>query len=89
MEHDIEKAKNLKLILSVFEKLSGLKINFHKTELLCFGEDQDEANLYAKFFGCELGQFPIGYLGILIHFWRLTDAEWKQVKERLQKRLSS
>jgi hypothetical protein len=28
MEHDLEKAKNLKLILSAFEQLFGLKINF-------------------------------------------------------------
>ena len=42
MEHDIEKAKNLKLILSAFEQLSGLKINFHKSELFCFGEGKDE-----------------------------------------------
>jgi hypothetical protein len=38
MEHDIEKARNLKLILAAFEQLSGLKINFHKSELFCFGE---------------------------------------------------
>jgi hypothetical protein len=43
MEHDLEKAKNLKLILSAFEQLSGLKINFHKSELYCFGEAQDQA----------------------------------------------
>jgi hypothetical protein len=35
---DLEKAKNLKLVLCAFEKLSGLKINFHKSELFCFGE---------------------------------------------------
>jgi hypothetical protein len=35
MEHDLEKAK---LILAAFEQLSGLKINFHKSELFCFGE---------------------------------------------------
>ena len=38
MEHDLEKAMNMKLILSAFEKLSGLKINFHKSELFCFSE---------------------------------------------------
>jgi hypothetical protein len=38
MEHDLEKAKNLKLILSDFEQLSGLKINFRKSEFFCFGE---------------------------------------------------
>jgi hypothetical protein len=33
MEHDLEKARNLKLILTTFEQLSGLKINFHKGEI--------------------------------------------------------
>nr|AAO00696.1 retrotransposon protein, putative, unclassified [Oryza sativa Japonica Group]AAP54694.1 retrotransposon protein, putative, unclassified [Oryza sativa Japonica Group] len=33
LEHDLQEAKNLKLILTVFEKLSGLKINFHKKSL--------------------------------------------------------
>jgi hypothetical protein len=40
MEHDLEKAQNLKLILSAFEQLLGLKINFHKSELFCFGKAQ-------------------------------------------------
>jgi hypothetical protein len=89
MEHDLEKARNLKLILAAFEQLSGLKINFHKSELFCFGEAQDAASSYAELFGCGQGQFPIRYLGIPIHYRRLTIAEWKAVEERLQKRLSS
>ena len=75
MEHDIEKEKNLKLIMSAFEQLSGLKINFHKSELFCFGEAQDEANMYADLFGCGLGQFPLSYLDIPIHYRKLTNAE--------------
>ena len=59
MEHDIEKARNLKLILSAFEQLSGIKINFHKSEMFCFGEAQENASLYAELFGCTQGQFPI------------------------------
>jgi hypothetical protein len=89
MEHDLEKARNLKLVLSVFEQLSGLKINFDKCELFFFSEANDEANLYAKLFGYVIGQFRISYLGIKIHFRRLTIAKWKHVEERLQKRLSS
>jgi hypothetical protein len=64
MEHDSEKARNIKLILSTFEQLSGLKINFHKSELFCFGKVQDDANLHAELFGCRPGSFPINYLGI-------------------------
>jgi hypothetical protein len=46
MEHDLEKAQNLKLILSAFEQLSGLK-----SELFCFGEVQDDVNAYTDLFG--------------------------------------
>ena len=38
MEHDLVKARNMKLVLCIFEQLSGLKINFHKSELFCFGQ---------------------------------------------------
>ena len=38
LNHDLEKTRNLKLLLCDFEDLSGLKINFHKSELFCFGE---------------------------------------------------
>jgi hypothetical protein len=77
------------LILSPFEQLSGLKINFHKSELFCFGEAINEVDAYARLFGCGQGQFPMRYLGIPIYYRRLTLAEWKIVEDRLQKRLSS
>jgi hypothetical protein len=40
LDHDIEKAKKL-LLLCAFEKLSGLKINFHKSEIFCFGQAKE------------------------------------------------
>jgi hypothetical protein len=89
MEYDLKKVKNLKLILSAFEPLSGLKINFHKSELFCFGESQGETQAYAELFGCTEGQFPIRYLGFLIHYRRCTNDKWKIVEERLQLWLSS
>ena len=36
MDHDIEKATNMKMILCAFEQLSGLKINFHKERNFLF-----------------------------------------------------
>jgi hypothetical protein len=88
MEHDLDKTQNLKLILSAFEKLSGLKTNFHKSELFCFDEALNKVNAYAILFDCGQGQFPIRYLGIPIQYRRLMLAEWKLVEERLQKHLS-
>ena len=47
MGNDLEKAKNIKLLLCVFEQLSGLKINFHKSELFCYGAARANQNEYA------------------------------------------
>lgn len=33
LQDDVESAKNLKFILCLFEQLSGLNINFHKSEM--------------------------------------------------------
>jgi hypothetical protein len=64
MEHDLEKAQNLQLILAAFEQLLGLKINFHKSELFCFGEAQGASNQYVNLFGYGQGQFPIWDWGL-------------------------
>jgi hypothetical protein len=51
-----------------FEWLLEVKISFHKSELFCIGEIQDEVALYAKLFACGQCQFPIIYLGKPIHY---------------------
>ena len=71
------------------EQLSGLKINFHKSELFCFGEAKEAIQHYTDLFGRGQGQLPLRYLGIPIHYRRLTNAEWKEVEERLQKHRGS
>jgi hypothetical protein len=47
---------------------------------------QDE---YKILFGCELGSLAIRYVGIPIHFRHLRNAEWKPIKDRFEKKLSS
>ena len=86
MEHDMAKARNMKLILCLFEQLSGLKINFHKSEVFCFGAAKDEEHTYKQLFGCELGALPFSYLGIPIHHRKLSNKEWKCIEERIEKK---
>jgi hypothetical protein len=52
LEHDLEKAKNMKLLLA-FEQVSGLKINYHKSELFCFGLIAEVEEQYHLLFGCK------------------------------------
>jgi hypothetical protein len=51
MDHDPDKACNMKLLLFAFEQASGLKINFHNSEVFCFGAAQEKLELYAELFG--------------------------------------
>jgi hypothetical protein len=45
MDHDLDKACKMNLLLFAFEQALGLKINFHKSELFCFGDAQDKVEL--------------------------------------------
>jgi hypothetical protein len=83
--HDLEKAKNLKLFLSAFEQLSGLKINFHKSEIFCFGKAKEVQQEYSFPFGYHEGSFPFKYLGIPMHYRKLGNNDWKVIEERLEK----
>ena len=79
----------MKLILALFEQLSGLKINFSKSELYCFGKAKDEQEEYRRIFGCAVGCLPFRYLGIPIHFRKLLNKEWKVVEDGFEKKLAA
>jgi Rad3-related DNA helicase len=61
LDDDLEKAKNLQLVLSAFQNLSGLKINFHKSEVFSFGETKERVSGYVELFGCKEGTRPFRY----------------------------
>lgn len=63
MENNLDEAKNLKQVLCAFEQLSGLKINFHKSELFCFSEASKVAQEYVELFRCKQGSTPSKILG--------------------------
>ncbi|WVZ82089.1 LOW QUALITY PROTEIN: hypothetical protein U9M48_029391 [Paspalum notatum var. saurae] len=79
----------MKLILCLFEQLSGLKINFHKSEIFCFGQAKEQATLYEVLFGCKLGSYPFRYLGLPMHVKKLRNRDWKLIEDRIEKRLGN
>jgi hypothetical protein len=79
----------MKLIMCIFEQLSGLKINFNKSEVFCFGNAKTAEEDYTNLFGCEAGSLPFKYLGIPIHFRKLKNGEWKAIEDRFEKKLAS
>ncbi len=89
LDHELEQAKNMKAILCVFEQLLGLKINFHKSEIFCFGKAKEVEDQYRQLFGCNSGSFPFRYLGIPIHYRKLRNVDWKGVEDRFERKLST
>jgi hypothetical protein len=67
--------------------LSGLKVNFQKSEIFCFGKAKDLEDQYKHIFGCEAGSLPFKYIGIPIHYRRLLNKEWNPVENRFQNKL--
>ena len=88
LDRDLEKARNLKLLLCAFEDLSGLKINLHKSELFCFGEAAETSQEYADIFGCQIGHFPMKYLGLPLSVKRLKRIHFQPLEDKIAAQLT-
>ena len=71
LSKNLSYAKNLKWLVSCFEQLSQMRINFHKCDLVPINIDLEEASIFAQVLGCKVGDFPIKYLGAPLHYSKL------------------
>ena len=72
LDNNLEHARNLKTVLSWFEQVSGMRINYEKSELIPINLDEDELHPFFDCLGCSQGKFPIKYLGIPLHYEKLS-----------------
>jgi hypothetical protein len=75
MDHNIDQARNIELLLSAFEQLSDLKINFPKSEIFFSGQARDCELQHEELFGCKKGSYSFRYLGIPMHYRKLNNSE--------------
>jgi hypothetical protein len=87
LKHSIEGARNLKLLLYMYEMMADLKINFYKSEVMTVNDEENWASTYAEIFNCQVGAFPIKYLGVPVSPGRLHVADWLPVIEKSSKKL--
>ena len=72
----------LKFFFLCFEGLSGLTINFSKSEVIMTGVSEDEAVRVSQLLNCTLGPFPFKYLVLPISPSHLCAKEfWPQVNK--------
>jgi hypothetical protein len=81
--------KNLKCCLVWFECLSGMRINYHKSEIVPINVPSEECNKIARIFSCPLGGFPIKYLGVPLHYEKLRREDVQPLVDKILKKIAS
>jgi hypothetical protein len=78
---------NLKLLLLCFENMSGLNINFSKSEAVVTGVPEPYKLRVANMLNCRLGKFPISYMGMPVSDKKLLVADWDFLIEKVGHRV--
>jgi hypothetical protein len=89
IDKDIRHAKNLKWILNFFEAMSGMRVNYHKSELIpinCL--DEEERQQFSLVFRCPVGDFPIKYLGVPLHYNKLRREDLQSLIDKILGRIA-
>ena len=87
VQDDIEIAQNLKPLLYLYEGMSGLMINFNKSEVIMISQDTEKSMMYADMFNCATGSWPIKYLGVPVAGNNAQVSKWLPLVEKINKRL--
>lgn len=87
LPNSLEGARNTKLLLYLYEIMSGLKINFLKSEIVMINGDDMAAQQFADIFNCQTSHFPIKYLGVPVSPSKLHVIDWIPLQEKNGKKL--
>jgi hypothetical protein len=76
-----------KLLMYYYEAMSGLKINYEKSEVFVVGVEEEEQIRVANLFNRKVGSFPTKYLGVPIVSRKLLASEFDFLNYKVVKRL--
>jgi hypothetical protein len=77
---------NLKFILLCLELLSGMKIKFHKSEVIVMGVEAEEKARVAQLLNYKQGKIPFTYLGFTMSEHKTTIADMEPLVATVGKR---
>jgi len=82
-----KEARNLKEILSHYEKNSMQKINLQKTKLFILHSSQVRKRKLANIIRCQSSEFPSVYLGMPFFEGRIRASYWEVLINKIQRKL--
>lgn len=77
------------MILSCYEAMSRMKVDFEKNEIFTTELSEEEQCLPTNLLGCKIGSFPMKYLGMPVSNYMVTKAQLSYVSEKTEKRLGT
>ena len=89
LQYSPENLRNVRMILTCYEAMSRMKINFEKSEIFTVGLTEEEQCLAVNSLGCKIGSFPMKYLGMPVSSFKISKAQLSYVSEKTEKRLGT
>lgn len=87
IENDVHSVCNMKIILLLFQVISGLAINFNKSQVYHVTNDRNKVDKAMEIMGCNFGMLLFKYLGAWIGLEKKSKAVWEPLKEKLCSKL--
>jgi hypothetical protein len=80
--------RNLRIVLSLFENISGMRINFNKSEFIPLILEEVVVHLIGHTLICCIGSLPFRYLGAPLHIEKLKREDVQPLVDKLVKRIT-
>jgi hypothetical protein len=87
LNYDDQSIYNTRFLLYYFEDMSGLKINYEKSEIFALGCSDEEQKRVAEMFNCNIGDLPLKYLGILVSNKHMSATDLSYVHLKVEKKI--
>jgi hypothetical protein len=72
----------------LFEQVSGMRINFHKSECIPLNVEDSIVHEITHILNCPVGSLPFRYLGVPLHFEKLKREDLQPIIDKSIKRIA-
>ncbi|WOG84202.1 hypothetical protein DCAR_0103384 [Daucus carota subsp. sativus] len=89
VDNTLESISGVKKVLQCFQMISGLKINYEKSEIFAHNSSFSTQMEGARIFGCKVGQWPMTYLGVPIGISSKRRIFWEPLVKKFHSKLAT
>ena len=81
--------QTFKELLDLFASITGLKINYNKSNLIPINLSSEEASAMAQIFSCQIASMPFTYLGLPMGTTKPSMKDFAPLIDRVERRLNA